>query len=471
MMQRSARIRVFDRMRLIVLLMAAAAAVQAQTPAVLLAIRNVTVIPVASAVRPGSTVVIRNGLIDAIGPVTELAIPSGATVIDGTGKYLVPGFIDLHVHLSKNRASAMGLMVANGVTTVRDMGGDYEELSRWRTEVVSGQRIGPRILLAGPMLESAANIERMRKDSPSERVEPFERMRVGIGSPEEAWTVVARLAALRVDFIKIRTVQDQQTYLAINEAAVAHSLRVVGHPPPFTTEMALDAGQDGFEHGVGRPSATTLEARLTLWRRFAASGVPVTPTLITIEAALTPIERLRGIVADVEGRIEPRRRYLSKFQVQDWREQLLELSPQRQEQLRKVLDQRTTELREMHQAGVDILAGTDTGVLNVYPGSSLHDELRAFVSRLNMTPAEAIERATSRSARSLQMADRIGTVTVGKVADLVMLDADPLTDIANTRRIAGVFLRGRWHDRTALDNILRLVAAAPDLRTDDWGRK
>ena len=119
-MQLSARIRVFDRMRLIVLLIAAAVAVQAQTPAVLLAIRNVTVIPVASAVRPGSTVVIRNGLIAAIGPVTELVIPSGATVSDGTGKYLVPGFIDLHVHLSKNRASAMGLMVAKPLRLLQD---------------------------------------------------------------------------------------------------------------------------------------------------------------------------------------------------------------------------------------------------------------------------------------------------------------------------------------------------------------
>ncbi|HTG95107.1 MAG TPA: hypothetical protein VL866_21090, partial [Pyrinomonadaceae bacterium] len=149
--------------------------IRAQTARVI-AVRNVTVIPVTGAPPIlNSTVVIKGERIVSIGPTAK--IPSGARVINGTGKFLLPGFIEMHAHLSKTRASSLGLFVANGITTLRDMGGDHEELLRWRREVRAGSRLGPRILMAGPYLESARNIERMRKDPPSERVEPFERTR------------------------------------------------------------------------------------------------------------------------------------------------------------------------------------------------------------------------------------------------------------------------------------------------------
>ena len=187
-----------------------AAQVSADQTRRVLAIRNVTVIPVTGA-QPmaNATVLIRDEHIVAIGPAAEVAVPEGARVIEGAGKYLVPGFIEMHAHTSKTRASALGLFVANGVTTVRDTGGDHEELLRWRREVRAGLRLGPRMIIAGPYLESARNIERMRKDPPEERVEPFERIRIGVGSPDEARRVVAKLAALEVDFLKIRTVQDR----------------------------------------------------------------------------------------------------------------------------------------------------------------------------------------------------------------------------------------------------------------------
>lgn len=110
------------------------------------------------------TVLVDGERIAAIGPAREVVVPTGARQINGTGKFLIPGLIDLHVHLSKARASAMQLLVANGVTTVRDMGGDSEELAVWRRNVDSGQTVGPRIVMAGPILESARNVERMRKD-------------------------------------------------------------------------------------------------------------------------------------------------------------------------------------------------------------------------------------------------------------------------------------------------------------------
>ncbi len=162
-----------------------AGSLAAQTPQGALAIRNVTVVPATGAASmPAMTVLIRGDRIAAIGPSNAVTLPAEARVVDGTGKFLLPGLIDLHVHVSKTRGSALGLFVANGVTTVRDMGGDYDEMRQWRREVAGGARIGPRILMPGPILESPANIARMRKDPPSERVEPFERMRIAVGSPE-----------------------------------------------------------------------------------------------------------------------------------------------------------------------------------------------------------------------------------------------------------------------------------------------
>ena len=234
----------------------------------------------------------------------------------------------------------------------------------------------------------------------------------------------------------------------------------------------LEAGQDGVEHGFTRPFNTEMrEDRLAVWRRFAAAGVPVVPTLAVGPAILTPLERLRTIVEDDAGKIEPRRRYLSKFLILDWREQVLEQTVEEQQQLRTFADHRVRDIREMHEAGMELLAGTDTGVLNLYPGSSLHDEMALFVKDIGMTQAEAIERATRRSARFLRIGDTVGTVERGKVADLLSIDGDPLVDITNTRRISAVILRGHYYDRGELEKIRTQVLAAPDIKVDDWGRK
>ena len=446
---------------------------ESEPTAVTLAVRNVTVIPgTGAAPTTAATILVRGDRIAAIGPAAEVAIPPGARLVDGTGKYVIPGLIEMHAHLSKTRASAMGLFVVNGVTTVRDAGGDHEELLRWRRDVAAGKRIGPRILMAGPYLESARNIDRMRKDPPSARVEPFDRIRIGIGTPDEARKTVARLAALELDFLKIRTVQDRETYLALNEAANAHGIPLTGHVSGLSPQLVLNGGQDLIDHAFARPfDKETRDQRLAMWQRFAAAGVPIVPTMTVIDAGLAPLDRLRAIVGDEAGKVEPRRRYLSKFLILDWREQLLETTNERQQQLRTGWEQGLRDIREMHEAGMELLAGSDVAGLNVYPGSSLHDELALFVKEIGMTPAEAIDRATRRPARFLRIGDSVGTIERGKVADLVLLDANPLQDIVHTRRIAAVVLRGQLYDRDGMEKIRSQVLAAPDLRVDDWGRK
>src|SRR4030095_15259031 len=174
--------------------------------------------------------------------------------------------------------------------------------------------MGPRMLIAGPYLESARNLERMRKNPPEKRIEPFERIRIPVGSPAEARRIVAELASRESDFLKIRTVQDRETYLALNEAANAHGIPLVGHVTGIPPEVVLAAGQDGVEHGFypSLDGKKTREERLAIWRQFAERGVVVVPTLVTLfEATFPDTKRLREVVEDENGRLDPRRRYLS----------------------------------------------------------------------------------------------------------------------------------------------------------------
>jgi imidazolonepropionase-like amidohydrolase len=440
-----------------------------------LAIRDVTVFPATGAsATEGLTVLIRGTRIDSIGPASRVEVPEGARVIEGRGGTLIPGLIEMHAHVSKTRASALGLFVAHGVTTVRDVGGDHQELVRWRGEVRSGTRLGPRLLLAGPYLESASNIERMRGDPPESRVEPFERARIGIATPDQARSMVDSLAGLDVDFLKIRTVQDLATYRALNQAADANGLQLVGHVSGLSPETVIEAGQDGIEHWF-YPTLDSLsrEARMTLWRGLAQNGVVVVPTLVVMEkSALAPPEQLRAMLADSLGEVEPRRRYISRFLLADWAEQLLEIAgPEQRPLLEQAYDSTIRNVREMHEAGVTLVTGSDVAVLNIYPGSSLHDEIVLFVERLGMTPQEALERATRMPAEFLGIADSVGTVAAGNVADLVLLEASPLDDIRNVNRVAAVILRGRAFEQAELAGIVAATDTALDQRINDWQRE
>jgi imidazolonepropionase-like amidohydrolase len=438
-----------------------------------IAIEHVSVVPMNGPAPLGIyTVLVRGDRIADIGEDGGVVIPDGATVVDGTGKYLIPGLIEMHAHTSKTRASALGLYVVHGVTTVRDQGSEHAEVLRWRNEIRAGERIGPRMLIAGPYLESRRNIDRMRADPPESRVEPFERARIAIGSPEDARRVIDSLAVLELDHFKIRTVEDSATYVALNAAANSHGMRLTGHVVTASPELLLEAGQDGVDHGFPITiDDMPADRRETYWRNLAQRDVGVVPTLIVaMESVFRPLDYFQSLVDDTTAAVHPLRRYLSAFLILDWKEQVLEVSPERRAYFERAFPIMLKHVREMRNAGVRIMAGSDVAVLNIFPGLSLHDELQLFVDSLGMSPMEALASATREPAEWLGLADSVGTIEPGKIADLVLLDGNPVQDIRATRRIAAVLLRGRLFQRQALDSLLAAVAAMPDQRVNDWVR-
>jgi imidazolonepropionase-like amidohydrolase len=437
------------------------------------AFRRVTVISATGAApQRDVTVIVRRGRIETIGPTKTTRIPRGTRIVNGRGKFLIPGLWDMHVHVSKARASSLGLFVANGVTSVRDAGGDHEELMRWRREILAGRRVGPRMLIAGPYLESARNVTRMRNRPVSEMVEPVERTRIPIGSPADAQRVVDSLSALEIDFLKIRTTASHETYKAIGDAASRNRRRLTGHAFGFSPEQIIIAGQTVIDHHM-YPTLEdrTPEQRMQAFRAMALTGVVMVPTLVAwFGSEGLPDSVVRTALDDSLGGTDPRRHYFSRILALDWREQFAERDTSRHAMLRKLQDNVLRNFREMREAGIRMVAGSDVGVLRIFPGFSLHEELGLLVLVLGMTPAEALASATRLPAALFGLADSLGTIEQGKIADLVLLDADPLADIGNTRRIAGVMLRGQYFNRRALNNLLKSVKKAPDRRVNDWPR-
>jgi imidazolonepropionase-like amidohydrolase len=429
-----------------------------------LAITGVTVIDgTGGPARADMTVVIRGDRIASIEPRAAAQVTPGARIVDGRSRFLVPGLWDMHVHLSKTRAHSLALLVAHGVTSVRDMGGDLDELLRWRAEIAAGARIGPRITMAGPFLESAANVERMRREG---TVEPVARTRVPIADAADATRAVDRLAARGVDFIKFRTVASPEAYRAIAEAARAHGLPLAGHADQVPIDDMIAAGQRTLDHHV--PLARkTADERAAIYRRLVERGIGVVPTMVTaFDSLLVPLDQARAIVEGAHP--DPDRALVAAYTLADWREQLAERPPGLAAVIRGLLADGLRTLREMHRAGVAIAPGTDSAVLLIYPGTSLHRELALLVSEVGMTPMEILVAATRRSAELAGQAREVGTIERGKRADLVMLDADPLADVAHLARIHAVVLAGRLLARAALDDVLAQARAAPELTRNDW---
>lgn len=428
----------------------------AQTRSKPIVFRHVTVIDATGADAQSDMVVVVTGdKITGIGKFGAVKLPNHSQVIDARGKFLIPGLWDMHVHLAKAGENTLPLFICNGVTSVRDMGGDYVQILRWRKEAANGTRLSPRIKTPGALLESAENVARMKREG---TVEPVDRFRIPIATPEEARRAVDLMASLGVDFIKFRTIASPETYKAIAVESKAKGLMFVGHQFG-TPETMIDAGQQSIEHYI-YPPVITNPKHAEIYKRMAESGVYVVPTIVVAdESLLVSYGDAKTIVEDAKGKIDFRRKYLSGYLIEDWKEQLEEKKQPSPFDLAKLKEILVKDFQEMHKAGVRLMPGTDVGVLLIYPGYSLHDELQLLVKYVGLTPMEALISATRYPAEFFGMHDSLGTIEEGKIADLVLLDADPLKDISNTQKITAVVISGRFLPKAELQRMRAGVEA------------
>ncbi|MBA3466875.1 MAG: amidohydrolase family protein [Gemmatimonadaceae bacterium] len=441
-----------------------------------IAIVGVTVIDPSStqpAIR-GQTLLIAGGMIRAVGPSATVAIPAGVRRIDGRGKYAIPGLWDAHVHFMNTGVTALPLLVANGVTSVREMGGHLDSTRAWQERMRVGTLIGPRIITPGPILESPTYLERVversRRGDPrlALRVLPY---RIGIADSASAVAAIDTLVSRRVDFVKIRTSGSPAAFLATLREARRRGLRVAAHQPgAVSIGTALDSGQTDLEHAI-LPALSRLSpaARDSIYQKFLDNDAWYTPTLTVSRAVmLSGDSAARAIFGADALRLDARRAYASPWLLEWWRMQVDEragdTASTRAASNEEAWQSSLADVRRMHALGVNILAGTDAGSVLVYPGFDLHEELRLLVHDAGLQPRDALWSATIGPARFARLDSRLGTLATGKIADLVLLDADPLVDIRNTRRIFAVVQGGRLFSRNDLDRMLREVrsrAAVP----------
>ncbi len=393
----------------------------------------------------GATVVVREGRIVAVGPVDQVSIPADADRIEGRGRYLIAGLWDTHVHLSALGRAGLPDLVRHGITSVRDLGGDLAAVRQWRDEGERGEWLSPRIRLAGPIVENAAWLARVRGLGVPGLSRGLDE-RIPVETEADAIRAVDSIAGLQVEVLKIRNAPRAAVYATLVKAARARGLLVAGHQPSRAIGLAaaLAAGQRSIEHIEGLDELMSLPAgqRDSLARAYAAGEVWITPTLAASFGRFVPDSVTEARVVGTSG--DPDLALVTPALRDFWKAQReLKAYDAPLEAYRTMVVGGLAGVRLLRAAGVKLMAGTDLGVLTLVPGASLHEELGFLVDSLGLSPLEAIQAATVEPARYFRQADSLGTVEPGRLADLVLLGADPLADIRNVRRVELVVLRGR----------------------------
>jgi len=437
-------------------------------------ITNVTIVDVTGGpplLQVHRTVVIRDGKIAEVHYADRAAVKTKHTLlVNGTGKFLIPGLWDMHVHevfgdwFPHAREITVPLFIANGITGVRDMGSDLEMLQQWRNQISAGTLIGPRIVMAGPML-----------DGPKPRFPSS----IAIQTPEDGRHAVDDLKRRGVDFIKLQSLIPRDAVFAIAGEAKKEGISFVGHVPDSVraSEMS-NAGQKSFEHLIGIfEGSSPLEDKFLVGPKsesqFLSTYDPQRAAALFALLAKNQTWQCPTLVWERGGNLielgdfvhDPRAKYVPAYWKDvTWKrftDQVMhEFNTDDLATRRRFVDKELEVVKTMHDTGVPFLAGTDTpsGVY-IFPGFSLHEELQRFVAA-GFTPLEALQTATLNPARFFSMSDRLGTIEKGKLADMVLLNDNPLDDIRNTQKIAAVIVNGRYLSRADLDKMLAEAEAA-----------
>lgn len=414
---------------------------------------NVTVIDVSGGNSfPNMTIFIDDSIISAISLNSEINIPKKAKVIDLSGKYLLPGLWDMHVHLGNATRSSLPLFVVNGVTGVRDMGtNNFDSIRIWKNLIRSDQITGPHIVSPGPMLNGG---------------HPDQDYQIGVNSIEEAKRIVDSLAIIGVDFIKLQSGLSRETYFAIAEESNKLHLPFVGHIPisnsgvGITGEEASEAGQKSLEHMLGIPFTPdtikayqnfypTKESLDHLFVVLLKNKTFVTPTLSVYELPA----KYKTILPNQDSLlryISPELRAFWDMQTVNWQERNNSFD-------NWLLKTRMNMIPFLRDAGIPLLAGTDVGFPFVLPGFGLHSELK-FLVAAGLSPIEALRTATINPAIFFGVEDKLGSIEKGKIADLVIFNYDPTSNIQNIDSIEAVIVNGKLLDHSSLTKELSWVA-------------
>ena len=447
----------------------------AQKPSVndLLVIENVTVVDVRSgALLAEHTVVLERNRILSVGPSKTAKYPRNAPSVNARGFFLIPGLWDMHVHLLFGdwfpgaRDISLPLFLANGVTSVRDMGSELQTVQEWRNEIEGRLLLGPRILTSGPML-----------DGPKPRFPSS----MAIATPDDGRRAVDALKERGADFIKLQSLIPREAVLAIAEEAKKQEIAFEGHVPDAVraSEMS-NAGMKSFEHliGIFEGSAANEDDYLKgaksdgrLLASFDGTRAAALAALLaknkTWQCPTLVWERGGNLMDVTDFAKDGRAKYVpAAWKTKTWQrfaEEIKQGYGDDDINVRKEFIEKELEVVQLlHKAGVPFLAGTDTPAgVYVFPGFSLHEELQRFVAA-GFTPREALQTATWNPAQFSGEDQQLGTIEKGKLADLVLLGANPLEDISNTQKIAAVIFDGRYYARKELDRMLTRVAAAAE---------
>jgi amidohydrolase family protein len=425
-----------------------------------LVLRGLTIIDVTGGPpKPDMTVVIIGAHITDVGEASKVSVPQGGRVIDAGGKFLIPGLWDMHVHWYGR--DTLTLFTANGVTGIREMFGN-SDLLRWRDEIAKGSLQGPRMAVASPII-----------DGP----QPVWPNSITARDEAEGRKAVTRVKQWGADFVKVYSLLSREAYFGIADEARKQGLPFVGHAP-FTVSAAevSDAGQKSIEHLTGvilacsdkeeelrsalvkanspaarsRAESMALETfsakkEAELFARFIKNGTWQCPTLT--------VRRSTAYQDDPDFRNDGRLRFIPRQMSERWGLRMANRGEGSYANAKRLFQKDVEIVGDMRRAGVLFLAGTDTGNPFCFPGFSLHDELVLLV-KAGLTPAESLRAATLNPAKFFGMDQTLGTIEQGKLADLVLLEANPLEDIRNTQRIDAVIMNGRFYDRKALDKML-----------------
>ncbi|HEY5926058.1 MAG TPA: amidohydrolase family protein [Kofleriaceae bacterium] len=389
-----------------------------------------TVVPVhAAGALADHTVVVRGDKIALVAPAKTIDT-TAATVVDVTGKWLVPGLADMHVHTWNDRDFPLYLL--NGVTTVRDMFGSPQHLT-WRADLASGKRLGPTLFTAGPIVDGDP---------------PVWPMSAIVTTPEAARTIVAEQKKAGYDFIKVYNGLSIEVYDAIVAEAKTQNIPFAGHVPKAVgLDKALASGQRSIEHLDGfLPFTGEPRVSADLVASTAKSGTWNCPTLVVTErfarldnpAGLAGTPGLQYVAKTVRDMWDPKR----DFRLKSWTAERFAKMRVRNQTAAKLVS-------DLAKAGAKLVLGTDTGNPYVVPGFAVHDELALLVGA-GLTPAQALRMATVAASELVGQPSAFGVIAPGARADLIVVDRDPLRDIGALAQPSLVVVRGKQHTRTEL---------------------